>query len=248
MLKITAETIQLQKDKDRQAYEARKAAQEKNGISKVSRLRIENDTEYAVKWLHDYEKGVEIFVHLWEGNTPVHKICEVHYGRKCKICETMGSKGKCYAVRTRCMIGWVYNLVGQTFPDRQTGELKPYNPIKRVEVPVGKNDANVSVMQELARTEAFMNKTWRLKRITGQGFEAPKTFKDQAELRKLIGKEVDLELSTQAKKIAGMDQLDLFKLFLTTFQDVDTAALELDGPAEDKPDDIDTVPDDILPF
>lgn len=240
-LRVTVKDIQKRKEAARARIEVERAARAASPTGgRLTRLRVQADTIFATKFLHDYEKAIELYVHLWDGDDPCHKICEVHYRRDCRICKTSSTKyGENYPIAMRVFVGYVYNLIGQTFTkvDPRTGESKEYklNPIKLIEVPLGKEDINVSTLQEAARRRYFLEDIWQLERKKGKGFQPPKTFKDVDEFRKMVGKDVPVEIPALALKINELNKLELFKFMLTAFDDVDWEALKLKPPTAKAP-------------
>lgn len=222
----------------RAQYEADRALRASNPSgSRISRLKVMADTPYFVKFLHDYDAGLEIFVHMWRGDQPCNEICKVHYGEPCDICTEVGTKyGESYHVPMRCFLGWVYNNVGGTFSktDERTKEVKTYNlnPIKLIQIPLGKNDANIAILLEASsarRHNYFRTDIWQIERKKGAGFSQPKTI-DDADLVKLVGRDVPLEVSEAAQKISAESKKSIMTMILSSFDNVQWEKLGLEPP------------------
>lgn len=234
-LQVSVRDVLKKREEDRQRMEQERALRAANPSgSRISRLKIQADTPYYVKFLHDYDKGLELFVHQWRGDSPCNEICKIHYGEECDICSTVGTQfGESYAVAARCFLGWVYNNVGATFSktNERTGETKIYNlnPIKLIQIPLGKEDANITILQEAARRKYFKEDIWQVERKKGKGFSVPKTVQE-SDFRKAVGKDVPIDVNEAALKIGKASKAEVMKMLLSAFDNVQWEALGLTPP------------------
>lgn len=234
-LLVSVRDLLAKKEANRQRIDTERAIRQANPSgSRISRLKVMADTPYYVKFLHEYDKGLELFIHVWRGDEPCNEICKLHYSEPCDICTAVGTKyGESYHVPVRCFLGWVYNSVGGSFTkkDDRTGETKTYNlnPIKLIQIPLGKEDCNITILQEAARRKYFHEDIWQIERKKGKGFAVPKTI-DTGKLRELVGRDVPLELSEAAHKIGQEDKLSTMTMILTAFDNVQWAKLGLKPP------------------
>jgi hypothetical protein len=224
-LKVSVQEV-LQAREDRKSQNAKMwAARDPN---RITRQKILADTPYGIRFLHDFDKGIELLIHCWKGDEPIHEICKVHYGEDCDICKIEGTKfGLSYAIPSKCFIGYVYNNVGQTFEKaNHKGELQvyPLKPIKVIEIPLGKDECNLMTMKEASYRKYFMEDIWVIERKKGKGFSVPRTI-PEAEFRAKVGREINLNLPDEAEKFADKSKKDLLKLILQSFDNVEWAKL-----------------------
>lgn len=234
-LRVSVRDILKKKEERRAKIEQERAARAASPTGgRLNRLRVMADTIYGVKFLHEYDKGIELYVHLWKGDEPCHEICKVHYGEPCDICQMVGTKfGECYAIAVRCFLGYVYNLVGQTFSktDERTGETKVFklNPVKLIEIPLGKEDINVGTLQEAARRRYFNEDIWQIERKKGKGFLQPKTI-DADKFRAAVGRDVPLDVPAEAQSLGELTKVETMKLILSAFENVEWEKLGMKPP------------------
>lgn len=235
-LMVSVRDVFKEREKNRQRMENERALRAANPSgSRISRLKVMADTPYYIKFLTEYDKGLELFVHMWRGDEPCNEICKVHYNETCDICKTVGSRfGETYHVPVRCFLGWVYNNVGSTFSkkDDRTGEFKTFNlnPIKLIQVPLGKDDANIAILQEASRRKYFAEDVWVIERKKGKGFSVPKTV-DTERLKELLGRDVPLEISDPAAKITQENKVGILTMILSAFDNVQWEKLGLKPPS-----------------
>lgn len=235
-LKVSVRDVLAKKEEDRKRRDEERALRQANPSgSRISRLKVQADTPYFVKFLHKYNVGLELFVHMWNGDNPCNEICKIHYNETCDICKAVGTKfGESYHIPVRCFLGWVYNNVGATFDKRndRTGEVKTYNlnPIKLIQIPLGKDDANITVLQEASRRNYFDTDVWQIERKKQKGFSIPKTLAEPGQLRTLVGRDVPLEVSEAAQKIGKEESIEIMTMILSSFDNVQWEKLGLKAP------------------
>jgi hypothetical protein len=239
--KVTLNDIKLRKEQERLKREQEKTLKEAVGSTpgKLSRLVLMSNTVEAVRFLHKFEYGEDIYVHYRDGDKWCNKICEVHYGKDCSICGTHSSWGENYAIPVRCFIIYAYRLLGETFTkvDDRTGESKVYNlnPIRVVSIPTGSNDCNIIPLQTGSRLNFFTECVWLLEKKKGckPSFQIPQVITSETELSQKLGKEVKFQLPESALKYSSMSKEDIFKYIISSFENVDYEALKLAIRKED---------------
>lgn len=241
-LLVSVRDVFAQREEARKGREEQKKQREEGRAvsptgTRITRQKIMADTPYGARMLHTFDKGVELLIHAWKGDEPVHEICQVHYGEKCTICGTVGTQyGESYAIPSKCFLSYVYNNVGATFDKVVAGATKTFqiSPIKVLEIPLGKDDVNVIGMQEASRAnklrpEYFSKAIWLIERKKGKGFSVPRTIEDE-EFKALVGGEVSLDLTENAEKIASMSKQEIMKIILSSFNNVQWEKLGFKPP------------------
>lgn len=211
-------------------------------ISRLPILFVKKEQATAVKFLHSFDKGVDLLVHkVYEPATrsTKYRLCGEHYNDICSLC----GEGS-YATPTRCLISYACSLIGQEWimVDPVTKEKKTgaYNLIRLALISLGKNDANIKALVQASREKIFNERIWLLSK-------SPKTmkFKDESKIvyvqnppeivyedeytEKLGLPYPEIELSPVAEKITKMDSEAVLRLILTAFDGVDIDRL-LGGP------------------
>lgn len=249
--RLSVHDLQETAQADREKRDAEKATRVSSPLGRLTRLKTQADTVYAIKMLHSYDKGFDAFIHLFRGDKPCNEICKTHYGveyneahgglgdRKCDICLTVGSLGESFKTKVRCQLGRVLNFVGETatFQDEKTGQLVTHNyrPDKLIALPYGKNDLLMAPIIEVVNLDPtlFQKAIWQIERRAGKGpgkgVQAPKSIK-LADFKKLVGRDVDMSLPPEAAAVDSYSAEDLFKLMLSTFDSIDWPALGLTAP------------------
>lgn len=226
-------------------YEADKAQMKVSGGVRLTRLNMNKTDEdkvtpmdYHVQFITPFDKGFELFVHLWDldesnpldvKNIRIHKLCEITYGkdRKCKICAKKGNDGNLYAVPSRCYLGYVFNFVGKTWERKSDKKVFEMQPLKLIEIPLGRDDKNLIPLSEGARHNYFHG-GWTLTRKDGP-FAAPVSM-TRDELEAIYSPAV-LEIPEKFKGLRTLQGKELLKTILGTFDDVEYDSLGFKAPA-----------------
>lgn len=218
----------LQELRIKKEAETLKAVQERairqaSGVpSRLSILNIKRDTPSVIKWLHSYDKGVDMFIHTWCEGRGITEICKAHYDETCEWC---GKES--WAQPTRMMIGYIYSLVGKQWEmvDQKTKETRrgEYNPIRLALIPMGKNDANVKPFILADREKIFNKRLWIMfKTQAAKGFTLnPPEILYEEEYKERIGEQApSFDLPETALNITKMNKNDVFRLILSVFENV----------------------------
>lgn len=234
LLKTVAEIDRQNREKFEKEKEAR--AKETRTPGGLRRLAILPSVPYLIKFLHPFNKGFDVKVHLTKGKNSCHELCREHYNEECPIClmdnpDYEGSK--CFPMTVRCMIGWVLNDVDQSFEVKlgNRTEIRKKKALKLIEIPTGKNELNLSTFQEANRMGYFENVFWRIERIKGEGFQSPKSVLPE-EVPGLLGREVSLRIPEEHLEIRNMDNVDIFALAMQSFDNVDWDKFGLEDPSK----------------
>ncbi len=230
-LRVTAQDILKAKDERKKEIDQQRQDRADNP-NKINKLKIMSGTPYGLLMLHEFDLGIELMVHQWRGeNQPMNEICQVHYGEECTVCKADPKNS--YAISAKCFIVRVLNDVDATFDktDRQ-GTVKTYKkrPKKILLLPMGKNNANMTAMAEAHRRKYFTGDTiWLIERETGKGFLPPATMTLE-QFRERVGKEANLEVPEEDLAISKLQKVEILKLVLGSFDDVQWEKLGFKPP------------------
>lgn len=239
-LLVTVAQHEAKKNEDREKRAKERAIRESSPSGKrLRRLMVQADTPYGVRFLHEFKKGIDLYVHAWRGDAPCFEICKVHYNQTCDICGTISSKfGEIFAVPSRCFIVYCYNQVGETFKAKN-GQTYELNPVKLLALPLGKltdgessepGYTNTDPLKTATKKGYFQSDVWKITRKQGKGFAPPSPFESLEQFQKLSGKQYSVELPDEALQFATMSSKQILKVVLGAFDNVQWELLGFKAP------------------
>lgn len=218
---------------------------------KLPVLFINKNKPSAVKFLHSYDKGVDLLTHQIYDETKrsyINYLCGMHEANTCKWCEN-----KNWVKAVRCMIVYVYSLVGEqwviTNPVTKETKSGEYQLVRLAMIPSGKDNVNVKSLITADREKFLMDRIWLLSKspkVMGkEGADKkvvfvnnpPEILYEEDYENKIGTKLPKLDLSPKALSIAKLPSDEIFKLILSAFEGVNVdKLLGKDEPTSEKTD------------